>query len=103
MRICGRLIELWTTVLQLNIEEDLHRLKNEQRRKKRKRIWIKKWIQHRSELGFSNTLMKELAEEELEDFKNIIRQSKEQFNELLEIIGPKIQRNNITIIGYITQ
>ncbi len=45
-------------------------------------------------LGFSNTLMRELAQEEPEDFRNITRMFEQQLNESLERAGPIIQQND---------
>ncbi len=63
---------------------------------KRKRMWTRKWILRRDQLGISNTLMQEVALEELDDFKNIIRMSASKFEELLSLVEPLIQKKKKT-------
>ena len=63
-------------------------------KRRRKRIWTRRWILRRDELGYSTTLMRELAGEEPKDFRNILRMSESQFQVLLELVTPLIQREN---------
>lgn len=49
-----------------------------------KRIWVKKWIKRRNQLGASNTLLKELAVEDPKSYLNYLRINEEMFNILLE-------------------
>jgi hypothetical protein len=75
--------------------EEQQVLEDQQRKqRKRKRIWTRKWIARRAELGFANGLMMELAEEEPNDFRDTIRMTESQFNELLALVGPRIQRKD---------
>lgn len=89
------ILRLRITILRAAMMEDLQRQRNAEnkRRRKRKKIWTKMWIQRRNNLGLSN-LMRELADEEPEDFKNIVRMTDVQFHELLQLVAPLIQRND---------
>ncbi|KAB0802689.1 hypothetical protein PPYR_04875 [Photinus pyralis] len=48
------------------------------------------WVGRRDRLGASSTIFRELAEEDPLEFKRILRMSVGQFNELLNLIEPKI-------------
>jgi len=53
----------------------------------KKRIWVKKWIKCRNQLGASNTLLKELAIEDPKSYFNYLRINEEMFNILLEKVN----------------
>jgi hypothetical protein len=61
---------------------------------KNKRCWVRKWLRRRETYGASSTLLRELAEEDLEEYRNRIRMTKEQFETLLAQIAPQIKRND---------
>lgn len=61
---------------------------------RKKRIWVKKWIKRRNQLGASNTLLKELAAEDPKSYFNYLRINEEMFNTLLEKIRPRIQKQD---------
>ncbi|KAJ8927089.1 hypothetical protein NQ314_020484 [Rhamnusium bicolor] len=48
----------------------------------------------RNQYGVSETLLKELALEDKEGYKNHLRMSEEKFEQLLVKIGPKIQKQD---------
>ena len=54
--------------------------------------WTKEWYKRREELGWYDTLLKELALEEHKDYFNFMRMDEDFFNEILQRIGPSIAR-----------
>lgn len=64
------------------------------KRKRNRRIWVKDWISRRQVYGASNSLLKEMREEDLEAYKNHVRLPPEKFDELLSKINDKIQKRN---------
>ncbi|KAJ8930902.1 hypothetical protein NQ314_016323 [Rhamnusium bicolor] len=61
---------------------------------RKKRVWIRKWLSRRDSRGFSSMLLKELANEDQEEYRNCMRMSKEQFNKLLHMVGPLITKED---------
>ncbi|KAK9719473.1 hypothetical protein QE152_g22649 [Popillia japonica] len=53
---------------------------------KKKRCWVRKWL--------SSTLLRELATEDLSEYRNYMRMSKDQFDILLDQISPRITKND---------
>jgi hypothetical protein len=52
----------------------LHELKDSlEKKEKRKRRWVKKWIHRRNLYGASNTLLKDLAEEDPSGYRRHLR------------------------------
>ncbi len=78
-RICHKILEARLAQLQ----SELHVIQTNPTRQKqrKKRIWTQKWILRREQCGFTNTIMRELAAEESQDFKNIIQMTESQLNE----------------------
>jgi hypothetical protein len=73
----------------------LHELQNGlEKKEKRKRTWVKKWIRRRNLYGTSNTLLKELAEENPSEYMRHLRISPEKFDELLVMIEPSIRKKD---------
>lgn len=62
--------------------------------KRKKRIWVRKWINRRLVQGASDNLFKELALEDPIAYRKILRLPCEKFEELLEKIHPLIQKKN---------
>jgi hypothetical protein len=72
-------------------------LKRAQSRRKRKRntprkFWSRPWLLRRTLFGQYEQLMHELAREDVPGFKNFLRIEPELFHELLERVGPRIER-----------
>jgi hypothetical protein len=61
---------------------------------KNKRCWVRKLLRRRETYGACSTLLRELAEEDLEEYRNWIRMTKEQSETLLAQIAPQIKRND---------
>lgn len=78
-----------------------------QKRKKRqkkvtKRIWVKDWIQKRKDYGAVDNLLKELQECDKNSYKNFIRMSAEDFDEILYRIAPLISKKDTVMRSAIT-
>ena len=61
---------------------------------KRKRLWERKWIKRRNELGATNSLLKEIELEDPREYYATFRMSQECFNFLLMKVQSQIQRND---------
>ncbi|GBN19511.1 hypothetical protein AVEN_255800-1 [Araneus ventricosus] len=59
-----------------------------------KRLWVRKWIKRRNQLGASNLLLKELAVEDPAEYRLFLRMTPEVFEELLIRVSPYIQRQD---------
>jgi hypothetical protein len=68
------------------------RLKAKRRQHAKKRFWVRSWLLRRPMYGQYENLMAELAREDVAGFKNFQRVDPEVFNELLEKVGPHIER-----------
>lgn len=66
------------------------------RRKKRRArsIWAKKWLLPREQIGFEQTLFRELRTEDENCYKNFIRMNAEDFDYLVEKITPLIKKRD---------
>lgn len=60
--------------------------------KKTRRMWVYEWINKRTEVGFTATLYEELKAEDPEMYKNFIRMNARDFDFLLELVTPLIQK-----------
>lgn len=49
-------------------------------------MWVKPWIERRTDYGASNTLLNELKNEEPAAYRNILRITGKQFDELLGLV-----------------
>ena len=56
-----------------------------------RRMWSRAWLQRRRTRSCYNTLLQELRAEDIDEYKNYMRMSKETFNMLLEKIRPYIK------------
>ncbi|CAI6351625.1 unnamed protein product [Macrosiphum euphorbiae] len=65
--------------------------------RKKRRWWVRQWIQKRKSNGGSMFISRELRNENPEDFKNILRMSDTHFNYLLNKIKFKIQKMDTTM------
>lgn len=63
------------------------------RKRKRTRCWSKDWYTKRQKYTHEN-LLKDLMLTEEADFKNFVRLDLEQFQELLELVTPLIEKKN---------
>jgi hypothetical protein len=65
----------------------------EEEQNRNKRLWVHDWIGRRDSRGASTLLLKELAAENVE-YKICLRMTPEKFDALLNMIAPKIERQN---------
>ena len=63
-------------------------------RKKRRECWMRPWLQRRHQLGAYDTLMIELANEDIPGYVAFQRMAPDLFGELLAKVGPLIQRED---------
>ena len=60
-----------------------------------RRMWSRAWLQRRRTRSCYNTLLQELRAEDIDEYKNHMRMSKETFNMLLEKVRLYIEKNKI--------
>lgn len=85
--------EVINNLTPLICDELLKLLKREKSKRKR-RCWVKPWIMNRVKYGASDILLRELAEEDTAAYRNIMRMSKEKFQELLLMVEPLITKED---------
>ncbi|GFU95745.1 DDE Tnp4 domain-containing protein [Trichonephila clavipes] len=69
----------------------------EMRKAKKKRVWQRKWLQRRIQLGCYENLMKELALENSESYRRFLRMDVSTFEELVALVSPRIERKNTSM------
>jgi hypothetical protein len=69
---------------------------------RKKRIWVKHWINRREAQGASNNLIRELKLEDPTNYKNFLRMDENKFNDLLANFASKIKKQNTVIRGAIS-
>jgi hypothetical protein len=74
------------------LDEVSDMIEEEQNRKKR--LWVSDCISRRDSRRASTLLLKELAAEDVNEFKICLRTTSEKFNALLDMVAPKIERQN---------
>lgn len=77
-------------LLRVSVSE----LCSEMLNRKKRRWWVRPWIQRRAELGASSMLLKELREEDPETYRNTMRMPNSKFDELLELVIPLIRKQD---------
>lgn len=82
-------------VLSKVIKKELIRRQNAKRKKRN--VWVKPWIGRRTEYGASHTLLKELKNEDNAAYRNMLRITGEQFDELLEMVRGKLSKQDTTM------
>lgn len=66
----------------------------EKRRRKRRRHWVKPWLQRRDSHGFYSQLLSELRLEEVNIYKNYLRMTPDNFDEVLTLIKADVTKND---------
>ncbi|GFX36162.1 protein ALP1-like [Trichonephila clavipes] len=82
-------------VLSKVIKKELIRRQNAKRKKRK--VWVKPWVGRRTEYGASHTLLKELKNEDHTAYRNMLRITGEQFDELLEMVRGKLSKQDTTM------
>ena len=59
-----------------------------------KRVWKRPWLLRRNERGASDLLLKELRNEDLGEYKSVLRMTPDMFDILLSLVTPKIQQQD---------
>jgi hypothetical protein len=81
-----------TGVYDVLLNEVSDMIEEEQNRKKR--LWVRDWIGRRDSRGASTVLLKEFAAEDVNEYKICLRMTPEKFDALLDMVAPKIERQN---------
>jgi len=68
--------------------------KRKLKEKRKKKCWVRKWVDRRSDLGAASNLVNELRLEDAQQFKNFIRMSAVQFEMLLDLIKHQIVKQD---------
>lgn len=68
--------------------------KEKERKRKKKSVWTRQWLLHRPDYGWCDKLLVELAREDLPAYRNFLRVSPDLFQELLNKVGPIIERKD---------
>jgi hypothetical protein len=58
----------------------------------KKRLWVRDWIRRRDSRGASTLLLKELAAEDVNEYKICLRMTPEKFDALLGMVAPNFER-----------
>lgn len=59
-----------------------------------RRWWVRPWIKRRQELGASSRLLQELKEEDPQTYRNVLRITASQLQELFILIEPLIKKQD---------
>ena len=81
-----------TRVYYVLLDEVSNMIEEEQSRKKR--LLVRDWIGRRDSRGASTLLLKELAAEDVNEYKMCLRMTPEKFDTLLGSVAHKIERQN---------
>ena len=60
----------------------------------KRNVWAKQWIGRLTDYGASNTLLKELQNEDPEAYRNILRITGKQFDELLGMVNEMLTKHD---------
>ena len=72
----------------------IHRMQSRIASKRRRKIWIKNWINKRSIHGAYHQLMKELSCLDVLGYINFVRMDSTSFETLIIMVGPKVKRQD---------
>ena len=75
-------------------EDEIMAMAARRRRRRPKRFWVRSWLIHerRLQFGHYDRLMAELRMEDTSSFFNYLRMEPLMFDELLQRVGPRIQK-----------
>lgn len=83
-------------------DEERRVIQNAVNARRERRMWVREWIDKRSEVGFAERLYEEIKAEDPEMYKNFVRLSAEDFEYLLEKVTPLIQKKDTVMRKAIT-
>ena len=86
--------------LQLNMDQlqnmivvlQLQRRQRRRNRRARRTVWARNWLLRRDSLGYYSRLMRELEDEDPDEYRRFIRHDPPFFAELVQRLGPRIMR-----------
>ena len=81
-----------TRVYDVLLDKVSDMIEKEQNRKKR--LWVRDWTGRRDSRGASALLLKELADEDVNEYKICLRMTPEKFDALLGMVALKLERQN---------
>lgn len=93
-KACFAAIAVAAAILMESSDEDDQ--ENEQLKRKRT-VWRKKWLRLRETDGFCAKLMLELRADEPALYRSFLRMSAEQFDHLLALVTPHIEKADTTM------
>jgi hypothetical protein len=82
---------------QILVEIEIAQIVNRRRRRRRpRRYWVRPWLSadRRLQFGQYDTLMRELRMDDTNSFFIFLRMEPAMFDELLERVGPRIQKKD---------
>nr|CAH7747431.1 unnamed protein product [Callosobruchus chinensis] len=75
-------------------KNELIRRQDGKRKVHKRKVWVKPWIKRRADYGASNTLLKELKNEDLAAYRNILRITGKQFDKLLGMVDEMLLKQD---------
>jgi len=78
-------------MLLLRVQEEHRRV---QRRRQRRTVWVRPWLERRVQLGQYTRLMEELRLEDVRAFKNFVRVEPEMFEEIVQRVSHRIWKQD---------
>nr|CAH7740926.1 unnamed protein product [Callosobruchus chinensis] len=76
------------------IKNELIRRQDGKRKVHKRNVWVKPWIKRRADYGASNTLLKELKNEDPAAYRNILRITGKQFDKLLGMVDEMLLKQD---------
>lgn len=89
--LVGECVKIIAILLKQELQNVLF---NMRKKRKTRRFWVRQWILRRNQLGASEGLLKELASEDKEEYRNHLRMSEEKFNELLGKVQDRLKKQD---------
>ena len=96
-----RMWERWLEFQHLRIraivnagKENVYRHSRRRRQQRRREVWVRQWLTRRTIFGQYEELLQELNREDHKGYKNFLRVDADLFGELLERIGPIIEKKD---------
>jgi len=73
----------------------------QQRQRRRRRFWVRPWVERRRIFGQYETLFQELERESRGDFHSYLRMDRETFAELLQRVEPRITKSERLVFNFL--
>ena len=72
----------------------LLKMKKTRKSRQKRRVWVKPWLKRRQSLGVYETLLVELRLEDEYNYKNHLRMTSKNFEEIFQLIKDDIRKEN---------